>query len=231
VLKAEESLVIEQLLVFLLAFESGFLFSDESAVQVLVQSRQLEPLLPDEFDGRTVHLETEAEWLRTISKDVAQMCFTVGAGAALERLFVLEDGVDDAVSWLRHFEAIISELYCVLHRVPKSGVTRSVDVLMLIQEEVLLANNALVVAHVLRFPVGAGECAFGALLLGDPVLEGREPLAVGSLHFHFLLLEPSVVDIDIGELAVCLAVFFEEVHLGHLSSLLIDSHISHLLQD
>lgn len=151
------------------------------------------------------------------------------AAASLEWFFVLEHGVNHCLCRLWHLKVIVLELNSVLHAIPERGVARCVNIFVFIQKEVLFAHNAAVVTNILSFPISTGECAFSAFILGDPVLEWGQFLAVRSLHLHVLLLKPSFVNLEALEFSICRSIIFKEVHMGDFTRFFINLDIFHFL--
>lgn len=100
---------------------------------------------------------------------------------------------------------------------------------MLIQEQVLSANHAAVVAHLRCLPVVSREGTLGALLLRDPKLEGRKRAPIVLQHLLLLAGVPFFERLDIIESALRAAILREDMVVCHHSCFLIHTDVFHLV--
>ena len=86
---------------------------------------------------------------------------------------------------------VLSHVDCILQTVPECCVARRVLVLMVVHEESLRANHAVVPADVIKPPIVTSEWSLSPLVLSDPVLVGTE----SRLHLLPVVLVPPVEEL------------------------------------
>jgi len=147
------------------------------------------------------------------------MSLTIGANTSLNWLLALERRALMRICHFVHWQHVAHELHGVLQTIPERRVPRAIDKLMVVHEESLGANDAVVATDIVSPPVLAREGTFHRTC---PALR-HEHLVRGQLFpklFHiklFVLLLPFGVVSEAFELVlaerlgVVLAVFLEDV--------------------
>jgi len=101
----------------------------------------------------------------------------------LKRLFILEHRVEHSLCRFRDLKVVGPHRNSVLKRVPKCRVPTRIIVLVLVEEQDLIADDACILAHLFGLPVLTCEGSLCTLLLRHVELKWREGLTIVFEHF------------------------------------------------